>query len=245
MSGQQQDFSADSEDEIFVHAQGVSEEENAGETCDGDEPARAPEGSGKPQDPSENDPQNPPALQPDHADAPYGYTKSGRPRKRPLRKPSEETQQKRRAALEKGRQARAAKILARKQAVVAFFGEESLRSHTLKDLEAAMADAKASLKSTTKKVWRKQSKTTLPSERVIGRTLEPKMPPEPAEKPAEKAPEKAPDLRANPEKAPEKPPEPDLRDLRVNQTNPKSAFRPVSATPPPIVWRPKAKKRLY
>lgn len=125
--------------------------------------------------------------------APYGYTKSGRVRKKPLKEQSEEVLEKRRSALEKGREARREKILARKRAVMDFFGEDCLKSNTLKELETAMASAKSSLKKSSKKVWSKPSKTTVKSERVVGA---------PEKAPAEKPPEKPPAEKPPAEKPP-------------------------------------------
>lgn len=224
-----------SEDEIFVQpANAMDDLESQKQPQDTilpesksptDEPAGDSGGTDGPHDASENGPQDPegdrPAGEPPtprNPRAPYGLTKSGRPRKKPLKQLSDEeraaTAEKRRAALEKGRNARAAKILERKRAVMAFFGEDCLQSNTLKNLEAAMETAKRQLKSTEKKVWAKPSKTTVKTERVVGRTREHEKPTE-QQQPSEERPEPA----------------------------PTPAFRPVSATPEPIVWRPKPKKK--
>ena len=227
-----------SEDEIFVSPQQTPPESASilpKSKCATDDPPGDHDSPGGPEDTPEDHHEDPSRDRPEGekvttrapsqgATAPWGYTRSGKPRKKPLKKLSPEEREaaaeKRRAALEKGRAARTEKILARKRAVMDFFGEDCLQSNTLRALEAAMDTAKSQLKSTQKKIFAKPAKTTVKSERVVGRARNAGKTSahEPTPEPARETPKPAPRL--------------------VHQT----AFRPVE-TPEPIVWRPKPKKK--
>ena len=220
-----------SEDEIFVSPPELVEQTSSPPNsilpkakCATDDPPGDPSSPGEPEDAPENHHEDSSRDRPASARAPFGYTRSGKPRKKPLKKLSPEereaTAEKRRAALEKGRNARAEKILARKRAVMDFFGEDCLQTNTLRALEAAMETAKASLKASEKKIFAKPARTTVRTERVVGQRKKPS--PTPTHTPT---------------------PTPTHTPTPTPTPTPPPTFRPVSATPEPIVWKPKPKKK--
>lgn len=143
---------------------------------------------------------------------------------------SEETQEKRRQALARGREARTEKLRRRKLKVQEFFGADCLKPHTLKHLEAAMASANEAL-GAPKKIFVKKSASTVEGERVLG------------EKPAAKRVSKKVPLKV--------PPASPVascaasREIEVTPQTPKPELSVrCSPTPPPKIWKPKAKRMV-